>query len=61
MEPIPALDVSEIHFEETTDVAVVGLGVAGASAVLGARQKERTFWPWNGAADPAERRPSPAA
>ena len=38
MEPIPALDVSEVRFDETVDVVVVGLGAAGASAVVGARQ-----------------------
>ncbi len=38
MEPIPASDVSGVHFDETTDVVVVGLGVAGTSAVIGARQ-----------------------
>jgi len=38
MEPIPAADVSEVRFDETIDVAVVGLGVAGTSAVIGARQ-----------------------
>ncbi len=38
MEPIPALDVSEVRFDETIDVVVVGLGAAGASAVVGARQ-----------------------
>ena len=38
MEVIPALDVTEARFDETTDVVVVGLGVAGASAVMGARQ-----------------------
>ena len=38
MEPIPTLDVSEVRFEETVDVVVVGQGVAGASAVMGARQ-----------------------
>ena len=38
MEPIPARDVSDIRFDETVDVVVVGLGVAGASAVVGARQ-----------------------
>ena len=37
MDPIPSLDVSEVRFDETTDVVVVGLGAAGASAVLGAR------------------------
>jgi 3-oxo-5alpha-steroid 4-dehydrogenase len=38
MEPIPAIDGSEVSFDETIDVAVVGLGVAGTSAVMGARQ-----------------------
>ena len=38
MEPIPALEASEIRFDETVDVVVVGLGAAGASAVVGARQ-----------------------
>ena len=38
MESIPALDVSEVRFEETADVVVVGLGVAGSSAVVAARQ-----------------------
>lgn len=38
MELIPASDVGKIHFDETTDVIVVGLGAAGASAVVGARQ-----------------------
>jgi len=38
MEPIPALEVSEVRFDETVDVVVVGLGVAGASAVVAARQ-----------------------
>jgi 3-oxo-5alpha-steroid 4-dehydrogenase len=38
MEPIPACDVSEVRFDETIDVVVVGLGVAGASAAIGARQ-----------------------
>ncbi len=38
MELIPAIDVSDVRFDETTDVVVVGQGVAGASAVLGARQ-----------------------
>jgi len=38
MELIPALDVGEVRFDETTDVVVVGLGAAGASAVIGARQ-----------------------
>jgi 3-oxo-5alpha-steroid 4-dehydrogenase len=38
MESIPALAVSEVRFDETIDVVVVGLGAAGASAVIGARQ-----------------------
>ena len=38
MDLIPTLDVSDVRFDETTDVVVVGLGAAGASAVLGARQ-----------------------
>jgi 3-oxo-5alpha-steroid 4-dehydrogenase len=38
MERIPALDVSKVRFDEAVDVIVVGLGAAGASAVLGARQ-----------------------
>ena len=38
MELIPAVDASELRFDEATDVVVVGLGVAGTSAVIGARQ-----------------------
>jgi 3-oxo-5alpha-steroid 4-dehydrogenase len=38
MESIPSLDVSEVRFDETIDVVVVGLGAAGASTVVGARQ-----------------------
>lgn len=38
MEPIPAFDMSEVRFDDTVDVVVVGLGAAGASAVIGARQ-----------------------
>ena len=38
MEMIPASDVGEVRFDETTDVVVVGLGAAGTSAVVGARQ-----------------------
>ena len=38
MEPIPALEVSDIRFDEAVDVVVVGLGAAGASAAVGARQ-----------------------
>jgi 3-oxo-5alpha-steroid 4-dehydrogenase len=35
MELIPAIDVSEVRFDETIDVVVVGLGAGGASAVMG--------------------------
>ncbi len=38
MEPIAGVDVREVHFDETVDVVMVGLGVAGSSAVVGARQ-----------------------
>jgi 3-oxo-5alpha-steroid 4-dehydrogenase len=38
MESIPAVAASETHFDETVDVVVVGLGVAGSSAVVAARQ-----------------------
>jgi 3-oxo-5alpha-steroid 4-dehydrogenase len=38
MDSIPAHEVSEIRFDETVDVVVVGLGVAGTSAVVAARQ-----------------------
>jgi 3-oxo-5alpha-steroid 4-dehydrogenase len=38
MDSIPARDVSEVRFDETVDVVVVGLGVAGTSAVVAARQ-----------------------
>ena len=38
MELIPALEASAVRFDETFDVVVVGLGVAGASAAVGARQ-----------------------
>ncbi len=38
MEPIPARHASSVHFDETVDVVVVGLGVAGASAAVAARQ-----------------------
>jgi 3-oxo-5alpha-steroid 4-dehydrogenase len=38
MEPIPAREVSEVRFDETVDVVVVGLGVAGACAAVAARQ-----------------------
>ena len=40
MEPIPALEVNEVRFDETADVVVVGLGAAGTSAVVAARQNE---------------------
>ncbi len=38
MESIPALGISDVRFDETFDVVVVGLGVAGSSAVVSARQ-----------------------
>ena len=38
MEPIPALEAGRLRFDETVDVLVVGVGVAGASAVVAARQ-----------------------
>jgi 3-oxo-5alpha-steroid 4-dehydrogenase len=38
MEPIEALEVSEVRFDETVDVVVVGQGAAGAAAVIAARQ-----------------------
>ena len=40
MESIPAREVREIRFDETVDVVVVGLGVAGSSAVVAARQSD---------------------
>src|SRR3984885_4104967 len=40
MESIPARAVADIRFDETVDVVVVGLGVAGSSAVVGARQTD---------------------
>jgi 3-oxo-5alpha-steroid 4-dehydrogenase len=40
MEPIPARQASEVLFDETVDVVVVGLGVAGSSAVVAARQAD---------------------
>jgi succinate dehydrogenase/fumarate reductase flavoprotein subunit len=38
MEPIPAREVSEVQFDDTVDVVVIGLGVAGACAAVAARQ-----------------------
>ncbi len=38
MEPIPALEVNQVRFDETVDVVVLGLGAAGTSAVVAARQ-----------------------
>ncbi len=38
MELIQALEVGEVRFDETVDVIVAGLGVAGTSAVVAARQ-----------------------
>jgi len=40
VEGIPAISVGDVHFDDATDVVVVGLGVAGASAVIGARQAQ---------------------
>src|SRR5690349_7042124 len=37
---VPALEAREVRFEQTADVVVVGLGVAGASAVVAARQAD---------------------
>ena len=38
MDSIPAHEVSDIRFDETVDVVVAGLGVAGSSAVVAASQ-----------------------
>jgi 3-oxo-5alpha-steroid 4-dehydrogenase len=38
MEPIAAQQASDVRFDETVDVVVVGLGVAGSSAAVAARQ-----------------------
>src|SRR5690349_1400084 len=38
MDPVSALEAREVRFEQTVDVVVVGLGVAGASAAVAARQ-----------------------
>ena len=38
MDSVPALEARDVRFEQTVDVVVVGLGVAGASAVVAARQ-----------------------
>ncbi len=38
MEPIPAVEVKDVRFDETVDVVVVGLGVAGTCAVVAARR-----------------------
>jgi 3-oxo-5alpha-steroid 4-dehydrogenase len=38
MEPISAQQASDVRFDETVDVVVVGLGVAGSSAAVAARQ-----------------------
>ncbi|MBV8981438.1 MAG: FAD-binding protein, partial [Acidimicrobiia bacterium] len=40
MDAIPALEARDVLFEAAVDVAVVGLGVAGASAVVAARQAD---------------------
>ena len=38
MDPVSAVEAGEVRFEQTVDVVVVGLGVAGASAAVAARQ-----------------------
>jgi len=38
LEPIPALEISQVRFDQTVDVVVVGLGAAGACAAVAARQ-----------------------
>src|SRR5271155_3665736 len=38
MEPIPAIEVDEVRFDETADVVVVGLGAGGPSAAGAARE-----------------------
>src|SRR4051794_20795708 len=38
MDSVPALEAGDVRFEQTVDVVVVGLGVAGASAAVAARQ-----------------------
>ncbi len=38
MDSVPALERRDVRFEQTVDVVVVGLGVAGASATIAARQ-----------------------
>jgi 3-oxo-5alpha-steroid 4-dehydrogenase len=38
MEPIEPLEASQIRFDETVDVVVVGLGAAGCAAAVAARQ-----------------------
>ena len=40
MDSIPAREVKDVRFDETVDVVVVGLGVAGSSAVVAARQSD---------------------
>src|SRR5271170_2657241 len=40
MESIPAREVRDVRFDETVDLVVVGLGVAGSSAVVAARQSD---------------------
>ena len=40
MDSIPAREVRDVRFDETVDVVVVGLGVAGSSAVVAARQSD---------------------
>src|SRR3954469_24983236 len=40
MDSVPALEGRDVRFDQTVDVVVVGLGVAGASAVVAARQTD---------------------
>jgi 3-oxo-5alpha-steroid 4-dehydrogenase len=40
MEPIAALEVTEVRFDEAVDVVVVGQGAAGAAAAVAARQSD---------------------
>ena len=56
MEPIPALEVNEVRFDETVDVVVVGLGAAGSPRPWRRARPERTCWRWSGAWGPAGRR-----
>jgi 3-oxo-5alpha-steroid 4-dehydrogenase len=39
MDPISAVEASEVHFDESVDVVVVGLGAAGAAATIAASEE----------------------